>query len=114
MRGYGRPLRVPRGTPPTAQGVDHDEIVHVYGPWLPRTPSDAADLFDGYAGRWWIAGGWAIEAFTGIPRLHDDLDPSTPRSDVDACVHLLAPDSRAWLRNALDLAHPGHPWSSRL
>ncbi|MCK9824388.1 hypothetical protein NOCD_12955 [Nocardioides cavernae] len=202
--------------------MDHDEIARLYGPWLPRTPGDAAALLDGYAGRWWIAGGWAIEAFTGVPRPHGDLDPSIPRSDAhalrrhlsgrldvwqadagalspivhdtdsvpescgnlwlrrdgaspweydvilmsttpttwtykrdarihrpledilwhvdgisylrpevqllhkapglrekdqadfDACVHLLAPDSRAWLRNALDLAHPGHPWSSRL
>jgi hypothetical protein len=62
---------------------DHDEIVRLYGPWLPRTPRDAAALLEGYAGPWWIAGGWAIEAFTGAARDHDDVDPSIPRSDVD-------------------------------
>ena len=69
---------------PSVQPVDHDESVRLYGPWRTRTPRDAADLLDGYGGRWWIAGGWAIEAFTGIPRPHDDLDPSIPRSDVPA------------------------------
>jgi hypothetical protein len=62
--------------------LDHNEIVRLYGPWHARTPQDAAELFTGYGGRWWIAGGWAIEAFTNIPRPHDDLDLSIPRSDV--------------------------------
>jgi hypothetical protein len=63
---------------------DHDEIVRLYGPWVPRTPQDAATLFEGYAGPWWIAGGWAIEAFSGVPREHGDVDPSIPRSAVEA------------------------------
>jgi hypothetical protein len=202
--------------------MDHDEIVRLYGPWLTRTPADAAKLMEGYTGRWWIAGGWAIEAFTGVPRPHGDLDPSIPRSDVpalkqhlsgrldvwqaaegalrpmispdnplmascgnlwlrpngtspweydvtlmhatattwtykrdarinlamedilwardgisylrpevqllhkapglrdkdqadfDACLPLLEPERRAWLRTALGLAHPGHPWLGSL
>ncbi|WP_231263205.1 nucleotidyltransferase domain-containing protein [Nocardioides alpinus] len=63
---------------------DHDEIVRLYGPWLPRTPRDVATLMQGYGGPWWIAGGWAVEAFTGVPRDHDDVDPSIPRGDVAA------------------------------
>ncbi|HEY9294588.1 MAG TPA: hypothetical protein VIP98_25175 [Microlunatus sp.] len=59
-----------------------DEIHRIYGPWLTRTPADVAALFAGYPGRWWIAGGWAIEAFTGIERAHGDLDPSIPRRDL--------------------------------
>lgn len=62
--------------------MDHSEIVRLYGPWAARTPADVAALFDGYAGRWWISGGWAIEAFTGVSRPHGDIDPSIPRSDV--------------------------------
>lgn len=61
---------------------DHDEIVRLYGPWLGRTPADAAALLTDYPGTWWIAGGWAIEAFTGVARPHGDIDPSIPRSDV--------------------------------
>jgi hypothetical protein len=62
--------------------TDHDEAVRLYGPWRPRTPRDAAALLEGYARPWWIAGGWAIEVFTGVPRPHDDVDPSILRSDV--------------------------------
>lgn len=59
--------------------MDHDEIVRRYGPWRRRTPADVVRLFDGYDGVWWIAGGWAIEAFTKRPRTHGDIDPSIPR-----------------------------------
>lgn len=46
--------------------LSHDELIRIYGSFLPRIPADAAQVFAGYPGRWWIAGGWAIEAFTGI------------------------------------------------
>ena len=69
--------------------LDHDEIVRLYGPWAARTPQDAAALLEGYERPWWIAGGWAIEAYTGVARHHGDVDPSIPRSDVGAlCAHL--------------------------
>lgn len=62
--------------------MDHDDLVRLYGPWAPRTPGDVARLLTGYPGRWWIAGGWAIEAFTDVHRPHGDIDPSIPRTDV--------------------------------
>jgi hypothetical protein len=46
--------------------------------------------------RWWIAGGWAIEAFTNVPRPHDDVDPSIPRSDVAALRHHLSGRLDVW------------------
>lgn len=76
--------------------LDHDETVRLYGPWRPRTPADAVALFDGYQGRWWIAGGWAIEAFTGRSREHGDLDPSIPRSDVGLLRRHLAGRLDIW------------------
>ena len=75
---------------------DHDEIVRLYGPWLSRTPQDAAALFEGYGGLWWIAGGWAIEAFTNVPRPHDDVDPSIPRSGVAALREHLSGRLDVW------------------
>ena len=56
--------------------MEEDQFQKLYGRWAPRTPQDAARLFDGYPGTWWIAGGWALEAFTGVARDHGDLDPS--------------------------------------
>jgi hypothetical protein len=76
--------------------LDHDEILRLYGPWRARMPHDAAALFVGYPGRWWIAGGWAIEAFTGIARPHDDLDPSIPRSDVPVLRRHLSERLDVW------------------
>lgn len=76
--------------------VTHDELIRIYGPWLPRTPSDAALLFDGYPGRWWIAGGWALEAFTGVSRPHSDLDPSIPRHELPLLRRHLAGRLDLW------------------
>lgn len=36
------------------------------------------------------------------------------QADFDACLGLLEPHPRAWLRWALDVAHPGHPWLAYL
>ncbi len=76
--------------------LDHDEIVRLYGPWAARTPQDAAELFAGYDRPWWIAGGWAIEAYTGVPREHGDVDPSIPRSDAHALRHHVAGRFDVW------------------
>ncbi|MGQ7349572.1 nucleotidyltransferase domain-containing protein [Quadrisphaera oryzae] len=62
--------------------LSHDDVVRWYGPWRRRTPDDAAALLSGYPGAWWIAGGWAVEAFTGAPRPHGDLDLSIPVADT--------------------------------
>lgn len=66
----------------TVPQLNHDDLVALYGRWADRRPEDVAQLFDGYDGVWWIAGGWAIEAFTEIPRHHDDIDPSVLRHDL--------------------------------
>lgn len=76
--------------------MEHNEIERLYGPWSPRTPVDVQTLLDGYSGRWWISGGWAIEAFTGIPRTHGDLDFSIPRHDVSALCHFLTARFDIW------------------
>ncbi len=66
-----------------------DEVTRLYGPWAERTPADAARLLAGYPGPWWIAGGWAIEAFTGAGRHHGDLDVEVLRADLPLlCRHL--------------------------
>jgi hypothetical protein len=58
------------------------EFQRRYGPWAAFTPDQARELFDEIGIRWWIAGGHAVEAFTGVPREHDDIDVSMFRRDV--------------------------------
>lgn len=67
----------------TGWTIDDDEIERVYGAWVRRTPTDAAELFADYPGTWWVAGGWAIEAFTGVSRPHHDCDPCALRVELD-------------------------------
>ena len=72
----------------TPQEVAEDrEFFARYGDWAPLDPLGLADFMAGFDRPWWIVGGWAIEAFTG-----------------------LAPDRRAWLRDAVGRLYPGHHW----
>lgn len=56
--------------------MDAEEIAfrRLYGDWAVVTPADAAALLDGIGIPWWVAGGWALEAYAGVARLHDDMD----------------------------------------
>ncbi|MFG1628717.1 nucleotidyltransferase domain-containing protein [Kribbella sp. NPDC049227] len=66
-------------------GLDAEELAfqRLYGPWKQSTPAEAREVLDGYDGEWWIAGGWAIEAFTGVRREHEDVDVSLWRRDIE-------------------------------
>lgn len=55
----------------------------VYGPWEAWTPEQAREVFEPLSVPWWVAGGWAIEAFTGVARHHEDIDVSMFRRDLD-------------------------------
>jgi Aminoglycoside-2''-adenylyltransferase len=56
----------------------------IYGRWCGRSDLDAADLMAGLAFPWWIVGGWAIEAFTGVRRHHRDVDIAFHTADLEA------------------------------
>jgi hypothetical protein len=62
--------------------LDREGFAALYGPWANRTPADVASVFDDYPGIWWIAGGWALEVFTGSARRHDDIDPCILRCEL--------------------------------
>ncbi len=78
---------------PTADSVDFDRW---YGPWDPVHPSQVAKLLSGLVGPWWVAGGWAIDAFTQLPREHEDTDISIFRRDLPALRELLAERFLLW------------------
>ncbi len=53
-----------------------------WGPWEHLSPADAAAAMAGFAGPWWVAGGFAIEAFLGrVIREHGDIDIGVLRRD---------------------------------
>ena len=71
-----------------ADDLAADELAfhRLYGPWQPFDPQQAREVFDATGLQWWVAGGWAVEAFTGAPRHHEDIDVSIWRRDVPALV----------------------------
>jgi hypothetical protein len=50
------------------------EFYGIYGDWDPLTPTELKAFMDGFAQPWWVVGGHAIEAFTGVRRFHEDID----------------------------------------
>ncbi|WP_426623973.1 nucleotidyltransferase domain-containing protein [Leifsonia sp. McL0607] len=76
--------------------LDHDEIVRLYGPWRSRTPQDAAARLADYGGPWWVAGGWAIDAFVGSHREHGDLDLGIPRESLEEFIDFASPGLDVW------------------
>lgn len=60
---------------PTPEEVAEEEAFRrLYGEWDALDPAGTAAFMAGYPGEWWVVGGWAIEAFTGVARRHEDID----------------------------------------
>ena len=52
------------------------------GPWQPLSVTEADSIFRGLPVVWWVAGGWAVDAFLGYQsREHGDLDVTILRRD---------------------------------
>ena len=69
-----------------------------YGPWQPWTPQQAAAVLADWTEPWWVAGGWALEAFAQRerPREHEDIDVAIFRRDVPSLQAYLDPDYHCW------------------
>ena len=59
-------------------------FIRKYGALAPFDPPQLAEFMAGFPRPWWIVGGWSIEAFTGAPREHEDVDLSILACDVPA------------------------------
>ncbi len=75
---------------------DELEFQRRYGPWAAFTPQQAKPVFDATGLEWWVAGGWAIEAFTGVARPHGDIDVSLWRRDVPELVRVFDGTYDVW------------------
>jgi len=67
-----------------------------HGPWRPYTPRGMQRVMRGADIRWWIVGGWAVDAFAGVPREHEDIDVSFFRQDLPRLLEHLAPRYCVW------------------
>ena len=56
----------------------------LYGAYDCLDPAGVQAFMAGFERPWWIVGGWAIEAATGAPREHEDIDVSILVCDVPA------------------------------
>jgi hypothetical protein len=81
---------------PLAEAEEDRDFYRWYGAWAPLTPAEVAQLLDGLAAPWWIVGGWAVDAFTGVAREHEDIDVAFFRSDLPAILDRLSPGLCVW------------------
>lgn len=79
-----------------AESDSDREFFRTYGPWEPYTPAEAAAAMQGFAGPWWVVGGWAIEAFTGVSRDHEDIDLGIFTSDFPELRRQLGDRFHLW------------------
>lgn len=85
--------------------LTHSEFERIYGPLQPWTPAEAAEVLAGLDVTWWVAGGWAIEAFTGVTRPHEDIDLSVFRRDLPVLRTYLEPRFHLWAVGDEGLLH---------
>lgn len=76
--------------------AEEQEFFRWYGHWAPMRPSDVAAHMGGISVPWWIVGGWAVDAFSGEPRDHDDVDVAFFRGDLAAVHAHLSPTLCIW------------------
>lgn len=77
-------------------GLTDDQFEHLYGPLARLRPGEAAAILDGLDGPWWIVGGWAIEAFTGRQREHEDLDVCILARDLPRLIEHFHGSHHVW------------------
>lgn len=76
-------------------------------PWAPLPPDALPSLLAGVDAPWWLAGGWAIDAFLGrVTRVHEDTDVLVLRRDLPAFREALS----AWDVHAADPPGTLRPW----
>jgi Aminoglycoside-2''-adenylyltransferase len=83
---------------PADGGSSEDQLQfqRLYGPWQAWSPAEAAEVLDPLGVTWWVAGGHAIEAYTGARRAHEDLDVSIFRLDLEKLRTAIAGRYHVW------------------
>lgn len=90
--------------------MDDAEFERLYGPWDALDPADLPGFLAEFDGEWWVVGGWAIEAFTGTPREHEDVDLVIWRRDLPAFLDLVRGRYHVWSAGAGALRPVNEDW----
>ena len=60
-------------------------------PWRAVVPDSCADWFSSLKVPWWVAGGWALDLYTGEQsRAHEDLDVGVLRANISSVLDALS------------------------
>jgi hypothetical protein len=78
------------------------------GSWSPLPPDELIGVMGTVEAPWWLAGGWALDAFLGrVTRRHEDTDVLILRADHVRVRHALA----EWDAHAADPPGSLRPWA---
>jgi hypothetical protein len=75
----------------------------LYGRWEPFDIAGVTAFMNGFTRPWWVVGGWAIDAYVGSDRPHDDVDVSILASDVPALREHVGDRWHLWNLSAGDM-----------
>lgn len=76
--------------------------------WSPISPLALPPLLQPSGRDWWLAGGWALDAWLGHPtRIHEDTDVVVFRDDIDAILGSLT----GWRISLADPPGALRPWT---
>lgn len=93
----GKMETVPNSFPPQQPSTPGEiDFQQWYGPWATVRPEDVADILGDFDAPWWISGGWALDAFTGTGRAHDDVDVAIFRTALPALRRATADRLHLW------------------
>ncbi len=88
-------MREPLPLSPEERAED-EYWVDLYGTFDAFDLAGAVEFFAGFERPWWLVGGWSIEAFTGAPREHEDIDVSILACDAPALREFVGDRWHLW------------------
>ncbi|WP_322919724.1 nucleotidyltransferase domain-containing protein [Nocardioides renjunii] len=96
-------MDIPVDDQPAAHWRPSDEDVaeevafrRLYGEWAALDPAGLAAFMAAYDAEWWVVGGWAIDAFTGRYRPHEDIDLVIWRRDLPLFREMVGERHHVW------------------
>lgn len=80
---------------PVVDDPEEAAFQRLFGPWAALDPVGVAELLDGFQSPWWIVGGWALEALSGVRRRHEDIDSRSSAGTCRGCASISDPHTTA-------------------